>query len=126
MSDYATEELREATDALSDANILRGGGSDEAIVNRLYYACFHAAQAVLFAKGFEASSHRGVIAIFGREVVQPGEASKDDGRFLNEMRDLREQADYGYDPIHVNADRLFARTEAFVDRMEALVDDATR
>lgn len=122
MSDYAAEELREAKDALSDAEVLRNGGTDKAIVNRLYYACFHAAQAVLYSKGIEPTSHRGVLMLFGREVVQAGEASEDDGRFLNEMWDYREQADYGYDRLDVNTDALFGRTEAFVERMEGLVE----
>lgn len=54
MDEYATEELEEANAALSDATQLRDvGGRDEAIVNRLYYACYHAAKGVLYAKGFE-------------------------------------------------------------------------
>lgn len=44
MPEYVDEELAEARGALSDAQVLReGDGRDEAIVNRLYYACFHAA-----------------------------------------------------------------------------------
>jgi uncharacterized protein (UPF0332 family) len=102
MSEYVAEEFKEARDALSDAAVLREGGTDKAVVNRLYYACFHAAQAVLYAKGFEPGSHRGVISLFGQEVVLEGEASATDGRFLNELRDLREQADYDHDPIEAN------------------------
>ncbi|GAA0196830.1 hypothetical protein ACFFQF_32655 [Haladaptatus pallidirubidus] len=50
--DYVGEELEQARTALTDAKILQEGrGSDTAVVNRLYYACFHAAQAVLYAKG---------------------------------------------------------------------------
>ncbi len=51
---YVGEELEQAQTALADAKILQeGSGSDTAVVNRLYYACFHAAQAVLYAKGFD-------------------------------------------------------------------------
>lgn len=42
------EELVQARDALADALILRdGGGTPGAVINRLYYPTFHAAQAVL-------------------------------------------------------------------------------
>ncbi len=90
MAEYPDEELQEARDALSDAAILKGEGTDKAVVNRLYYACFHAAQAVLYSKGLEPRTHQGVAMLFGREVVLGGEASEDDGRFLNELRDYRE------------------------------------
>ena len=121
MAEYVVEEFGEARDALSDAAVLRDGGTDKAVVNRLYYACSHAAQAVLYAKGFEPESHRGVISLFGQEGVLSGEASEADGRFLNELRDLREQADYDHDPIETDVDELFERTEEFVADMNALV-----
>lgn len=120
MSEYVTEELQEARDVISDAAVLRDGGTDKAVINRLYYACFHAAQAVLYAKGFEPGSHRGVISLFGQEVVLEGEASGADGRFLNELHDYREQADYDHDPIEANVDDLFERTEEFVADIGAL------
>lgn len=118
MSKYVAEELEEAHDALSDAAVLLDGGTDKATVNRLYYACFHAAQAVLYSKGFEPASHRGVVSLFGQEVVLEGDASGADGRFLNELRGLREQADYDHDPIEADIDELFERTEEFVTDME--------
>ncbi|PSP69809.1 toxin-antitoxin system, antitoxin component [Halobacteriales archaeon QH_9_66_26] len=121
MADYAAEELQEARDALSDAAVLRDGGTDKAMINRLYYACFHAAQAVLYAKGVEPKSHRAVISLFGQKVVLKGRASGADGRFLNELRDYREQPDYDHDPIEANIEELFERAEEFVADMEVLV-----
>ena len=57
MDEYAEDELEKANDALSDARKLRDvNGTDEAIINRLYYACFHAAQSVLHTRGFDSSS----------------------------------------------------------------------
>lgn len=100
------------------------GRTDKAVVNRLYYACFHAAQAVLYAKGFEPRTHQGVAMLFGQEVVLQGEASEDDGRFLNELRDYREQADYDHDPIEADVDALSERAEEFVASMEDLVGEA--
>lgn len=94
--------------------------TDETIVNRLYYACFHAAKAVLHTKGFDPSTHQGVLTVFGEEVILSGEATREDGRFLNDLRDLRQQADYRHDPIEVDVDELFERTKAFVAKMHDL------
>lgn len=59
---------------------------------------------MLYVKGFEPESHQGVISLFGQKVVMDGEASGADGRFLNELRDYREQADYDHGPIEANVD----------------------
>ena len=87
---YVEEELSKAREALDDAERLAAsGGSDEGIVNRLYYATFHAAQAVLFDRGIEPSSHGGVRNKFGEAVVLDGSASRNQGRLLTTLADLR-------------------------------------
>lgn len=93
------------------------------VVNRLYYACFHAAQAVLYERDVEPRSHGGVLSQFGSEVVTEGDVSRDRGRFLNDLSTLRKKADYGYGPIEEDLDDLVERTTAFVRGMERLVSD---
>jgi uncharacterized protein (UPF0332 family) len=117
--EYPTKELEEAKAALSDADVLRQhDGTDNAIVNRLYYACFHTAKAVLYAKGFEPTSHQGVVSLFGEEVVLNGEATRADGRFFNQLRDHRQRADYKHDPVPADVDALFGRAKQFVVDMD--------
>lgn len=77
MDEYVDEELQEAKDALTDAKILHGTqGTDKAVVNRLYYACFHAVNAVLHTKGFDPTTHQGTLRLFGKEVVTEGDATR--------------------------------------------------
>ena len=58
MADYAAEEMQEALDALSDAKKMQQADvTEKATITRLYYACFHAANAVLYAKGFDPQTH---------------------------------------------------------------------
>ncbi len=121
MTEYIEEELQDARDALSDAEKMRRAGvTDEALVNRLYYACFHAVSAVLASKGVEVTSHRGLVAMFGKEVVNEGDASAENGRFLNTMQMYRQTADYEHKPIQADVDELFEQTTEFVAAMEAL------
>lgn len=122
MDEYVAEELESAKRALSDARKLRAvGGTDEAIVNRLYYSCFHAAQSVLYSRGEEPTSHGGVLVLFGQVIVSEGDATRDDGRFLNEMQSHRLTADYEHGTVTADVDELFARTETFVEDMETLL-----
>lgn len=122
MGEYANAELQEALDALSDAKKMRRAGvTNEATITRLYYACFHAANAALYANGLDPGSHQGTVRLFGREVVMKGDVPREDGRFLTDMRSLRQTADYTHDPHDVNLDELLERTRSFVARMEELV-----
>ena len=90
------EELDRATDARSDAQLLiEQGGSLSGAVNRLYYATFHAAQAVLYAYGKNPTSHGEVRQQFGQYVVLAGGATREEGRLLGKLYDYRLEADYG-------------------------------
>lgn len=126
-TDPVRDQLRQARQALDDAIGAREANlSDAVIVNRLYYACFHAAQAVLYDRGIEPRSHGGVLSQFGSAVVTEGDVSRDRGRFLNDLSTTRKKADYGYGPIDEDLDDLVERTTAFVREMERLVDDRER
>ena len=115
------DQLRQARQALSDAEGARNAElSDAVVINRLYYACFHAAQAALYDRGYDPTTHGGVLTLFGSEIVREGDASRTDGRFLNDLGELRQQADYGYGTIDENIDALLARTRQFVSEMESL------
>lgn len=68
------DQLRQAEQALADATGARDADlSDAVVINRLYYACFHAAQAVLYDRGREPTSHGGVLSLFGSVVVTAGD-----------------------------------------------------
>ncbi|WP_276259801.1 HEPN domain-containing protein [Haloglomus litoreum] len=123
---YVREELDKARDALTDAEaLLAADGSTEGVVNRLYYAAFHAAQAVLYDRDVEPGSHGGVRNRFGEELVLEGPATREQGRLLTTLADLRQQADYGYEPISADPGELHDRTRAFVEAMTDLVDAGT-
>lgn len=71
--DYAGEEFEKAIAALDDARTMHASGvSDEAIVSRCYYACFHAANAALYDRGHEPNTHRGRSRSSGRNSSWTG------------------------------------------------------
>lgn len=122
--EYVEEELSMARMALSDAEqLVAGSGSDEGVVNRLYYAVFHAAQAALYDRDVNPSSHSALRNRFGAILVRDGPVSREHGRLLTTLADLRQKADYGYEPIEEDVDELLQRTREFVDSIESLVGD---
>lgn len=116
-------ELDQAREALADARLLlERGGSVNGIVNRLYYACFHAARATLYDRDLNPNSHGGVRTLFGQHVVLEGDASREMGRLLTDLYDYRSSADYEAGKPDVNAEALAAKAEQFVDHVAELVE----
>lgn len=116
-----TKELQQAHQALDDATKARDANiSDAAVINRLYYAAFPAVRAVLYDRGFDPTSHGGGLSLFGSEIIAAGDAPRKDGRFLSQLSELRQQADYGYEEPNENVAALHSRTQQLVSEMEAL------
>lgn len=121
--EYAAEEFEKASDALEDARTMHASSvTDEAVVSRCYYACFHAANAALYDRGYEPNTHKGTISLFGQVLVLDGPLSREEGRFLNRLLDLREQADYGYDSIDAAVEALLTGTESFPSSVGDVVE----
>lgn len=116
-------ELRQARGALQDARLLYAGdGSVDGVVNRLYYACFHAARAALYDRGEEPTSHGAVRTLFGQRVVLEGAVPREFGRLLRDLYDHRIVADYEGRTPAVDVDALLDGTDQFVRGIEALVE----
>lgn len=123
-SDEARDEIKRARDALDDARVLSdGGGTTGGVINRLFYAPFHAAQAALYARRENPSSHGHVRQQFGQHVVLEGDASREDGRLLGTLYDYRWEADYGGGELDVDTEHLLGEVVQFVDNMADLVAD---
>jgi hypothetical protein len=117
-------ELERAEQMLADATKAAEVGISKAtIVNRLYYACFHAAQAALYARGWNPQSHRGVQTLFGRELVRSGDVSREFGRFLNDMETYRRRADYGSGGVERESKALIEQTRAFLTAVKQFIKD---
>ena len=99
--DYIRYRMSQAEEALQDARSLLSGTRLRATVNRLYYACFYAATALLYFEGLSARRHRGVLSLFNRHLVKEGLVPIETGRFLRTIFDLRLQADYGYPRLSI-------------------------
>lgn len=116
-------EFEKAERMLADAETAREVDISKAtIVNRLYYACFHAAQAVLYSRGFDPQSHGRVQTLLGREFVQQGDVDREHGRFLNDIQTYRRRADSGSGGVERETDELLRGTSAFLEAMREHVE----
>ena len=61
-----------AENSLEEARYLADGGYFNAAVNRLYYACYYAAAALLLQNNITVHTHRGVKTMLGLHFVSNG------------------------------------------------------
>jgi len=73
--------------------LLKDGFIDDAI-SRAYYSMFHAASAVLLSAGIIVDSHSALKNMFGLHFVKTGKIDKKFSRWLNKLKDERENGDY--------------------------------
>jgi uncharacterized protein (UPF0332 family) len=112
--------MQQARETLHEAQILRAEQAYRGAVNRAYYAMFYATLAVLATKGLGSSKHSGVISLFDREFVKPGDLPKALSRSLHTAFERRQQADYGeltqLDESVVTG--MIEKAEAFIEGVE--------
>ncbi|MDI6655591.1 MAG: HEPN domain-containing protein [Candidatus Hydrothermarchaeota archaeon] len=122
MEDVVSAELKLAEEFLQDAKLLFNNCSFRSAESRLYYSIFHAARALLLRKGFQPKTHKGTIALFGKEVIGKGMIEEKYAKLLSKTFSLREEADYlalaTIDEIELEG--LIKDAERFVDKMESL------
>ena len=70
-------------------------GDYDSCVSRCYYAMFFMVEALLLTKGLTASSHKGVLGLYGQHFVKTGIFGRESGKALSEAYDKRLIGDYG-------------------------------
>ena len=69
-------------------------GDYDSCASRCYYGMFFMTEALLLKKKITASTHKGVIALFGEHFVKTGIIDREFGRALRRAFDLRQKGDY--------------------------------
>jgi uncharacterized protein (UPF0332 family) len=91
--------------------------------NRLYYACYYAASALLIKNGYIAQTHSGVINLLGMYFISKGIISKESGKFYMKIFELRQTGDYSDWTVIESADviPLLEPAENFISMIEKLI-----
>jgi len=87
-------ELDKANKTIEQIPELRKLGYWDNIANRLYYAVFHAVNALLINDGHPVNTHRGAISLFGNCCIRTGIFSSEDGRLYSDLQVMRNNSDY--------------------------------
>lgn len=91
--------------------------------NRLYYAAFHMASALLLDKGLMAKSHSGIIHLIGSQFVAKNLLGREYGRLSSRLYELRQSGDYDdlYDATEEEVIPYIQKTNDFLLEMEKMI-----
>jgi len=117
------EILTLAREHLQSAALLYQQGQFRDSISRSYYAIFHAARALVEAKGFKGKKQEGVISYFDRHLVKTNQINKKFSKILHEAKDLREMSDYeeSWRATREQTEKLLESARLFIAEAERLL-----
>jgi len=92
--EIARHRLRLAHETLEEADVLMAAHRRRGALNRLYYAAFYAARALLATRELDSARHSGVIALFQQHFVKTDLVAADVARTLPRAFQSRQTSDY--------------------------------
>ena len=92
--DIVRYRIENANLTLAEVETHKANGYYNTAVNRMYYACYYAASALLIAYGIETKSHDGVRQQLGKQMVLTGKLPAELGKFYSQLFSKRTSADY--------------------------------
>lgn len=116
--------MEKADFALEDANQLSAWRRWSAAANRLYYAVYYAATALLINQGYITRTHTGMITQVSVHFVKTGILSREDGRLIRKLFELRQEADYDdfMDADEADINEYLPQVEALIGKIKSLID----
>lgn len=116
--------LEKAANTLEYAQRNLNYGMYSVAANRLYYAFYYAASALLISVKIEAHSHSGVQSMMHLHFVKTGKLSEDDGILMRRLFVMRQSSDYEdfVDYQKEDIEPLLPLTEALINKIKGFVE----
>ena len=117
--------LERAYKSLEEALYLSEGGYYNAAVNRLYYACYYAAVALLLKNDISAQTHSGVKTMLGLHFVSKGKLPTSASNTCATLFEKRHSGDYD-DFIYCDqkmVDALYPEAKTFIEQVNELIEN---
>lgn len=121
--DLIAYRLQRAHETLKEADYNAQGDYYNAAVNRLYYACYYAASALMVSNNLEAASHKGIKTMLGLKFIKTGLLEPKYGRIYQQLFENRQSGDYE-DFVYCDKelyDMLRPQAEDFVNKISEML-----
>lgn len=123
--DVVKYRIENALRTLDEVKVLQELQYYNNAANRLYYAAFYAACALLVANKINTKSHDGVRQMFNMHFVKTGAFPSYFGKYYNELFDGRTTGDYEdlFDHDAESIERLYPIAQEFIAAVKEKVDE---
>ena len=115
--------LEKARSTFAEISVLMENKFYRTAANRLYYACYYAATALLIKDGYETHTHSGVKTLLGLHYISENKIEKSVGKMYGQLFNLRQTGDYE-DWMDIEDDDilpLIEPAEKFIAEIELLI-----
>lgn len=122
-TDLVHYRLKRASETLGEADYNADGEYYNTAINRLYYACYYTASALMLAYGLDASTHKGIKTMLGLHFIKKGKLGPKYGRIYQQLYENRQSGDYE-DFVYCDLDlynELRPLTEDFITKVKELI-----
>lgn len=121
--DYVRYRLKQAEETYNAALVLYEAHYWNSVVNRLYYACFYAASALLTYHHISAKSHAGIIGQFSQHFVRTGLIDSGVFKAYSKLLNWRTKGDYSdlFDFTREDVAPMLPSTRRFIDQVSGLI-----
>ena len=116
--------ISRADEAIQEAQLMANDCHYNAAINRLYYACFYAVQALLVKHGILSSTHAGVKTMLSLHFVSKGVIDVEYGKTFSRLFEIRHSGDYD-DFVYCDKemiDEYTPKAVAFINKIKELLD----
>jgi len=122
--EIAKRRILRAHETLEESGLLITARHWRGALNRIYYAAFYAARALLATRDLDAGRHSGVIALFQQHFVKTGIVPANIAKALPYAFESRQTSDYAdiADPGEEDVIALQMSVTAFVAACEHVVE----
>jgi len=123
--DLVKYRIEKAKETFAEISVQIENNFFRTAANRMYYACYYAATALLIKEGYETHSHKGVISLLGLHFIKENRIDKYLGNIYGKLFFLRLRGDYE-DWVSIDEDevtQLLKPAEKFIITIENLINE---
>lgn len=119
-AEYVKYRIESAYKTYNAAKLLADNGYWNSAVNRLYYAVFYAVNALLVFNEIQTKSHSAIKQQLSFHFIKTGKLSKEYGKLLDQLFDLRQKGDYDnfFEYSKEDVEPLFGPAEEMIKVLE--------
>lgn len=115
--------IQRAYETLKEAEVMIRESFYNASVNRMYYACYYAAVALLLKFDIQAQTHNGVKTMLGLHFISTGKLPLKIGKTFSTLFEKRQSGDYD-DFVYCDREMvedLYPQVKLFIDSIKEML-----